>query len=46
MDVAMLGVDGIAATATIVRVDPDARVVIGTDYDEADLREAAHAATC
>ncbi len=44
MDVAMHGLDGIAATATIVRVDPDARVVIVTDYDEADLREAAHAA--
>jgi CheY-like chemotaxis protein len=41
MDVEMRDMDGIAATTAILDVDPTARVIIVTDYDEADLREAA-----
>ena len=44
MDVAMNGLDGIAATRQIRATDPDAKVIIVTNYDEADLREAARAA--
>ena len=36
--------DGLAATRDIIGVDPDARVVIVTEYDETDLRDAARAA--
>jgi CheY-like chemotaxis protein len=44
MDVAMAGVDGIAATGLIRDVDRGARVVMVTDYDGVELREAAEAA--
>jgi CheY-like chemotaxis protein len=44
MDVAMRVMDGIAATVEILGADPAARVVIVTDYDEAELRAAAQAA--
>jgi CheY-like chemotaxis protein len=41
MDIAMERLDGIAATAAIVAVDPAARVVIVTNHADAGLREAA-----
>ena len=44
MDVAMEGIDGIAATGLIRAVDPAARIVMVTDYDGVELREAAEAA--
>jgi len=44
MDIAVRELDGIAATVEITRAHPEARIVIVTDYDEADLRDAAHAA--
>lgn len=44
MDIALGGVDGIAATELIVGTDPNARVVMVTDYDGEELREAAQAA--
>jgi CheY-like chemotaxis protein len=44
MDIAMRGRDGLAATRDIVAADPGARVVIVTEYDETDLRDAARAA--
>jgi len=44
MDIKMDHVDGILATRQIVSAFPDARVIIVTDYADADLREAARAA--
>jgi CheY-like chemotaxis protein len=44
MDVAMPGVDGITATREITSAFPEAKIVIVTDYDDAELREAACAA--
>jgi len=44
MDVAMRGLDGITATRQIRQVNPAARVVIVTNHDQADLRDAAAAA--
>jgi CheY-like chemotaxis protein len=44
MDIAMRGRDGLAATRDIIGIHPDARVVIVTEYDEMDLRDAARAA--
>lgn len=44
MDIAMKQVDGIAATRQIMNTDPLARVIIVTNYDETDLREAAQQA--
>ena len=44
MDIAMSRLDGIAATRQILAADPEAKVIIVTNYDEADLREAARAA--
>jgi CheY-like chemotaxis protein len=40
MDVRMTGMDGIAATKEIVRGDPAARVIIVSEYAEAEMREA------
>ena len=37
-------VDGIQATRQIKAADPAARVIIVTDYDQADLREGARQA--
>jgi DNA-binding NarL/FixJ family response regulator len=44
MDIQMKGVDGITATRQLKAVDPTARVIIVTDYDQPDLREAAYQA--
>ena len=44
MDVRMREVDGIAATRQITKSWPAARIMIVTDYDDAQLREAARAA--
>ena len=44
MDIAMDRLDGIAATKAITSVHPHAQVVIVTNYDELDLRQAAAAA--
>ena len=44
MDIAMGQMDGIAATRQIIKADPLAKVIIVTNYDEADLREAAQLA--
>ena len=44
MDIQMEGVNGIIATRQIKAADPTARIIIVTDYDQADLREAAYQA--
>ena len=44
MDIAMPEVDGLTATRQIRAVDPDASVVIVTDYDGPELRERAQEA--
>jgi len=41
MDIRMGRMDGIVATRTILRLSPDAQVVIVTQYDNNDLRAAA-----
>jgi CheY-like chemotaxis protein len=41
MDISMKSFDGLTATRQIREVDPQARVIVVTDYDEGDLREAA-----
>jgi CheY-like chemotaxis protein len=41
MDIAMPGLDGISATLQIRRADPAARVVIVTNHDLQELRDAA-----
>jgi len=44
MDIRMGRVDGITATQQIRAAHPSARVIIVTDYDQPDLREAAREA--
>lgn len=44
MDIKMLKMDGIAATRQITRAWPAARIMMVTDYDDTQLREAAHLA--
>jgi two-component system response regulator DegU len=44
MDIAVGGTDGITAAGRILGADPSARVVMVTDYDGEELREAALAA--
>jgi DNA-binding NarL/FixJ family response regulator len=47
MDVHMPRMDGLAATRSIRQLDPAARVVIVTSYDDEDLRiAAANAGAC
>jgi CheY-like chemotaxis protein len=41
MDIDMNGMDGIAATRQIRAVDPTAKLIMVTSYDQAELREAA-----
>jgi len=41
MDIEMKGLDGLEATSQIRAADPDARIVIVTNYDDIALREAA-----
>jgi CheY-like chemotaxis protein len=44
MDIAMPGLDGLAATAAIIATHPLARVVVVSNHGAADLREAARRA--
>jgi CheY-like chemotaxis protein len=44
MDIRMPALDGIAATRQIRMLDPTAKIVIVTDYDDRHLREASAAA--
>lgn len=44
MDIKMANTDGIVATRQITATFPGARVIIVTDYDDADLRETAREA--
>ena len=44
MDIKMGTTDGITATQRIKAADPAARIIIVTDYDQPDLREAARQA--
>ena len=44
MDISMKGLDGITATRQIKAAHPAAMVIIVTDYDDAELHEAARSA--
>jgi DNA-binding NarL/FixJ family response regulator len=44
MDIGMKGVDGIAATRQIMAAYPQARILIVTDHNDAELRQAAYEA--
>ena len=44
MDIRMKEMDGIEATRRICQADPNAKVVIVTNYDDTELRRAAAAA--
>jgi CheY-like chemotaxis protein len=44
MDIAMQNVDGISATRQIIAAFPDARIVMVSNYDNAELRAQARAA--
>ena len=44
MDIQMAGMDGITATERIRAADSAARIIMVTDYDRLDLREAARQA--
>jgi CheY-like chemotaxis protein len=44
MDIGMKTMDGITATRRIRAAFPEAKIVIVTNYDDPDLREAARAA--
>ena len=44
MDIDLPGQDGIAATRQLLALDPAARVLIVTGYDDAELRRVAQAA--
>ena len=44
MDIGMKNVDGITATRQIIAADPQARIMIVTDYNDDALRRAAYEA--
>ena len=44
MDLRMKEMDGLEATSRIIASFPQARIVMVTDYDDSELREAAHVA--
>lgn len=44
MDIDLPEVDGLSATRRIVAAHPEARIMMVTNYDDADLREAARSA--
>jgi len=44
MDVELKTMDGLAATATITSANPQARIIIVTNYDYPEYREAAKSA--
>lgn len=44
MDIAMKELDGISATRALKAVYPEAKIIIVTSFDEAELREAARSA--
>ncbi len=44
MDIKMAEMDGITATQRLKAAFPEARILIVTDYDDADLRESARVA--
>ncbi len=44
MDIQIPGIDGIGATRQITAADPQAKVMIVTDYDDPQLRAAAQQA--
>lgn len=44
MDIELAGLDGIAATRSIRRLDPEARVIIVTAHGDDEYRQAADAA--
>ena len=44
MDIKMSGLDGLSATAAVCAADSAARVLIVSNYDHPDLREAARRA--
>jgi CheY-like chemotaxis protein len=44
MDIDLVEMDGITATRQIKASDPNARIIIVTNYDASDLREAARKA--
>ena|SRR5688572_32930223 len=44
MDIDLVKMDGITATRKIKAGDPNARIIMVTNYDESDLREAAQKA--
>jgi CheY-like chemotaxis protein len=44
MDLRMKGMDGLEATSRIFASFPQAKIVMVTDYEDSELREAAHRA--
>jgi CheY-like chemotaxis protein len=44
MDIAMKEVDGITATRQIIAAHPEAKLIMVTEYNEDELRKAAHEA--
>jgi len=44
MDIVMEVIDGLETTKRLISIDPEAKIVIVTSYDDDYLREAAHAA--
>lgn len=47
MDIQLVGLNGLAATRQITAAWPQAKIMIVTDYDDDELREAArHAGAC